>query len=287
MKPILLLLFLLLFDWAYGQSKPEIDHIVVNDYMSERNISVIGPIPAGYNKGIVDSLENSYVEYYEKGNLVKTNYYSTVGTLYYTRQSVYDKKNREIKELKIDEYKNDTCLVIYEYMDSLDILTSKQINNLCDSSRLDFYYQYNEKKQRVGLAMYENGKLYERSTISYPNVNEKVIKSHSNTDRPSTYNYRYNDKDDLVYEKIKKWESVRKDEYFEVEEENEYSYKYDQFGNWTERIKQNYCPLKPKSRMVKKRKSNGPPQVKTAERECFVEMKEKLIRRIYYKSLAP
>ena len=52
-----------------GEEKPKIDFIITNDYMSERNLSFMGGMmPTNYKNKIQDSLQNSFIEFYDNNN---------------------------------------------------------------------------------------------------------------------------------------------------------------------------------------------------------------------------
>ena len=76
---------------------------------------------------------------------------------------------------------------------------------------------------------------------------------------------------------------MRVGEYFEVTAENEYIYKYDKWGNWTERTKQKYCPKKTNPTVIKSKTKEMAPKVVGDYDFCTPEIKEKLIRKIFYK----
>lgn len=292
---ILFLNFLLLFTSCYGQTNEKskkIDFVITNDYMSERNLSFMGgPIPANYKKGIIDSLGNCFLERYDSNNnIAEEKYYNKIGALYRTNKKYYDSKNRIEKAVEINEFKNDTCVVKYKYTDSLNLTTRKRITTSCKNDFLDFYYKYNGKGEKIEMLVKENDTLYRREIIQQITKNEKLIKSYDAQNRLSSYVYKYNDKDLLVYEKRKEWDYVRRGDYFETRQENEILYKYDKNGNWTERTTQTYCTPK-KSILKNTKKAKQTNLVKTIKpkiiddnyEDCKPEIKEKLVRKIYYK----
>ena len=291
---LILLNFLLLFTSCNGQTseQPKIDYIITNDYMSERNLSFMGgPIPANYKKGFIDSLENSFIERYDSNNnIIEEKYYNKIGALYHTNQNFYDSKNRIEKTIEIDEFKNDTCVVKYQYTDSLNLLIHKHIKSSCREDFLDFDYKYSEKGIKTEELLKENSILIRKKTIQEISKKEKLIKSYDTENRLSTYVYKYNEKDLLIYEKRREWDYVIKGDYFETGQENEILYKYVKIGNWIERTTQTYCPPKKNtSKNTKNRKPTNivktePPKIKENNYDdCHPEIKEQLIRKIYYK----
>lgn len=294
---ITVLTFLLLFASCNGQTKPigeekpKIDFIITNDYMSERNLSFMGgPVPANYNKGIIDSLGNCFVEQYENDTIIKKKFYNKHGMLYYSEQYFYDSKNRLEKTFEIDEYKEDTCVIHYQYRDSLNLIKHKKITNRCKTERVDYYYQYNEKGEKAETIVNINDTLSYKILIQDISKYERHIKSYDKDNRLSTYLYRYNDKDLVVFEKHREWDYVIKGDYFETGGEYEYLYKYDKNGNWIERTKQTYCPpkksimTKAKSANQKKTNKDKPVSIEVDDfSDCRPEIKEQLIRKIYYK----
>ncbi len=273
------------------QTLPKIDFIITNDYMSERNLSMMGgPIPSRYHKEIIDSLQNCFVEKYENENIVRKKFYNKVGALYHSTLYIYDNKKRLEKSLDIDEYRDDTCVIQYQYTDSSKLITHKKITNSCKKEWLDFYYKYNKNREKTEIVLNVNDTLDYKDSIQNISKSERRVQSHDGQNRLSTYLYKYNEKDLLVYEKRKSWDYVIKGEYFETSEEYEYLYKYDDNGNWTERIKQTYCPPKKKT-VIKRRKvahkgdvKIEPPKVKEdLPDDCQPEVKEKLVRKIFYK----
>ncbi len=292
---VLLVVVVLLFQTlCLGQTQEhtKIDFIVTNDYMSERNLSLMGgPIPVNYKKEIKESLRNSFVEFYDdNNNIIAEKYYNKIGALYHTNQNFYDSKNRLEKTLEIDEFKNDTCVIQYQYTDSLNLVVHKQVSRSCSSNFLDFYYSYNEKGQKIKEVLHENNTFLRKKVILEISKNERQVSSYDQANRLSNYQYKYNDKDLLIYEKRKEWDYVQKGEYFEIIGEYEYLYQYDKNGNWIERIKQTYCPAKKKvatSKKVDNKKSlvktEEPKLLENIDYNCEPEIKEKLIRKIYYK----
>lgn len=283
--------FSLLFASCNGQTNEQskkIDFVITNDYMSERNLSFMGgPIPSNYKKGFIDSLENSFVERYDdNNNIIEEKYYNKIGALYHTNKKYYDSKNRIEKEVEIDEFNNDTCVIKYQYTDSLNLVTHKRITSSCKKDYLDFYYKYNDRGVKTEELLKENSILIRKKTIQNISENEKSIKSYDSDNRLSTYVYRYNEKDLLVYEKRQEWDYVIKGDYFETRQENEILYKYDKKGNWIERTTQTYC-LPIKHMPTKKTNKEEPPKAIKAgaysAEDCNPEIKEKLIRKIYYK----
>jgi len=288
---IFFLNFLLLFTSCNGQTNEQskkIDFVITNDYMSERNLSFMGgPMPSNYKKGIVDSLGNCFVERYDNNNnIVEEKYYNKIGALYHTNKNYYDIKNRIEKAVEIDEFNNDTCVVKYQYTDSLNLITHRRVTSSCKEDFLDFYYKYNEKGIKTEELLKENNVFIHKKAIQDISKNEKLIKSYDTENRLSTYVYKYNDKDLLVYEKRREWDYVIKGDYFETGQENEILYKYDKNGNWIERTTQTYC-LPVKHKPTKKTNKEEPPKVKEIgvynSENCTPEIKEKLIRKIYYK----
>lgn len=290
---ILFLNFLLLFTSCNGQTNEQskkIDFIITNDYMSERNLSVMGgPTPSRltYKLPLVDSLANCFMEIFDSNeNVIEKKYYNKIGALYHTNKSFYDNKNRLEKTIEIDEFKNDTCLITYHYKDSLDLMIHKRISSSCKRDILDFYYKYDVKGEKSEILIKENDTLYRKEYIQNISKNERRVKSYDQANRLSNYVYKYNEKDLLVYEKRREWDYVIKGDYFETGQENEILYKYDKNGNWIERTTQTYC-LPVKHKPTKKTNKEEPPKVKeigvyNAE-DCTPEIKEKLIRKIYYK----
>ncbi len=271
------------------EEKPKIHIIVTNDYMSARNLSFMGgPTPSRltYKHPLIDSLANCFVEIFDNNeNVIEKKYYNKIGALYQTNKNFYDNRNRLEKSIEIDEFKNDTCLISYRYKDSLNLITHKQISSSCDKDILDFYYKYDVDGNKTEVLINENDTLYSKDYIQNISKNEKRIKSYDNANRLSTFVYKYNDKDLLVYEKRKEWDYITRGDYFEKQQENEILYKYDKNGNWIERTTQTYClPVKPKP--TKKAQKNEPPKIKEIgvyEEDCKPEIKEKLTRKIYYK----
>lgn len=274
------------------QEHAKIDFIVTNDYMSERNLSLMGgPIPVNYNKEIKESLRNSFVAFYDDNkNITAEKYYNKIGALYHTNQNFYNSKNRLEKTLEIDEFKNDTCVIQYQYTDSLNLVVHKQVSSSCSGNFLDFYYSYNEKGQKIKEVLNENNTLLRKKVILEISKNERQISSYDQANRLSNYQYKYNNKDLLIYEKRKEWDYVTKGEYFEIGGEYEYLYQYDINGNWIKRTKQTYCPAKKKVSTSKKTdnkinlvKTEEPKLLENMDYNCDPEIKEKLTRKIYYK----
>ena len=252
--------------------------------MSARNLEVIDPIPGDYKKEIIDSLRNCMVEYYENDNLVKKKYYSRIGSLYFSKIHFYDSKKRVAKIIEVDEYANDTCVINYAYTDSLSFTNRKMIVKKCDENEnIDVFYKYNSKGEKVEVIMKKANTFYSKDIIRDINKRQRIIKSYDDGNRLSTYSFKYNEKDLLSFEKNKYWDHVSVGEYFEVTEENEYIYKYDKWGNWTERIKQKYCPKKNKPSVIKNKTKEVAPTVVGDYDFCTPEIKEKLIRKIFYK----
>lgn len=272
-----------------GEEKPKIDFIITNDYMSERNLSFMGGMmPTNYKNKIQDSLQNSFIEFYDNNNnIVEKKYYNKVGALYLTIRKSYDSKNRLEKSVEINEFKNDTCTTNFKYSDSLSLLTQKLVNTPCENISLAFYYKYNEKGERTEELLYQNDALIHKKSIQEISKNERQIKSYDQANRLSNYVYKYNDKDLLIYEKRNEWVCVIKGDYFETSQENEFLYKYDKNGNWIERTKQSYCLPKKKPTQTKKTNKNELPAKIVSEYintdNCEHEIKEKLIRKIFYK----
>lgn len=294
---ILLLIFLLLFTSCNGQSKEQskkIDFIITNDYMSERNLSFMGgPIPGRltYKQPLIDSLSNCFMEIFDSNkNIIEQKYYNKIGALYLTNKNVYDNKNRLEKTTEIDEFKNDTCFIIYEYKDSLDFIIHKRIRSSCEDDILDFHYKYDLKGERSETLINENDTLYRKEYIQNISKNERRVKSYDQANRISNYVYKYNDKELLVYEKSTEWDYVIRGDYFETGQENEILYRYDKNGNWIERTTQTYCPPKKKNskntkipKQANLVKTSPPTIIENNYTDCNPEIKEKLIRKIYYK----
>lgn len=289
----LYLTFLLLtgFFPAFSQqkeSRKEIHFIVIDDKMSMRRYET-GPIPAGYNKGFTDSLRYCRVEFYEQGNVVREEHYSTVGALYYSKENSYDEKGRVIRSVRINEYEDDTCRVSYSYKDSLDLLTEEDMVQQCkEESRFSFRYTYNEQKANATLLGYSNDVLISRDSMFYPDSNEKIVVSYDQDNQLTKYHFRYNDHNDIIYTKKTRTHTTNgKPE--EMTETYEYVYKYDLYGNYTERIKQTYCPPKAAPARVRhdkksKRPYKGPPRVAVVDgSDCYPELSENIVRRIYYR----
>lgn len=272
-----------------GDEKPKIDFIITNDYMSERNLSFMGGMmPANYKNKIQDSLRNSFIELYDNNNnIVEKKYYNKVGALYLAIRKSYDSKNRLEKSVEINEFKNDTCTTNFKYSDSLNLLTQKLVNTPCENISLGFYYKYNEKGEKIEELLYQNDTLIRKKSIQEISKNERQIKSYDQTNRLSNYVYKYNDKDLLIYEKRNEWVCVMKGDYVETNQENEFLYKYDKNGNWIERVKQSYCLPKKKIKQTKKSNKKKLPAKIISEYNnidnCEPEIKEKLIRKIFYK----
>lgn len=295
LKLLLFLKFLFVFIDCKGQikeigeEKPKIDFIITNDYMSERNLSFMGGMmPTNYKNKIQDSLQNSFIELYDNNNnIVEKKYYNKVGALYLTIRKSYDSKKRLEKSVEINEFKNDTCTTNFKYSDSLNLLTQKLVNTPCENISLDFYYKYNEKGERSEEVLYQNDTLIYKKSIQKISKKEVQIKSYDQANRLSNYVYKYNDKDLLIYEKRNEWVCVIKDDYFETSQENEFLYKYDKNGNWIERTKQSYCLPKRKLTQTKKTNKKELPAKIDSEYintdNCEHEIKEKLIRKIFYK----
>lgn len=248
-----------------------------------------GPTPGRltYKQPLIDSLANCFVELFDNNeNVIEKKYYNKIGALYQTVKNFYDDRNRLEKTIEIDEFKNDTCLISYRYNDSLNLITHKQISSSCKKDILDFDYKYDVKGNKTEILINENDTLYRKEYIQHISEKERQIKSYDRASRLSTFVYKYNDKDLLVYEKRKEWDYVTRGEYFETQQENEILYKYDQNGNWIERTTQTFClPIKRKP--TKKAEKNAPPKIKEIDvynaKDCQPEIKEKLIRKIYYK----
>ncbi|MEO6818676.1 MAG: hypothetical protein ABI266_10575 [Ginsengibacter sp.] len=275
------------FQIGCAQQPKKIDMIITNDYMSERNLSFMGgPIPANYQRPLIDSLENSFVENFVNNNLREKKYYNKIGALYFSEINFYDGKNRPLKTIKIDEFQNDTCIFLYDYTDSLKFTIHRRVTNLCKNEWLDFYNKYNQTGEKTEIILKVNDKLLYKQEIENVSKNERRIKSFDGANRLSTYTYKYNDKDLLVFEKKSEWDYIIKGEYFQKNEVFEYLYKYDSMGNWVERIKQNYQPeknmeVKPTHPLPKD--SNELIKIDAEYAEAIPGIKEKLVRKIYYK----
>lgn len=241
---------------------PAIKYIITNDRLSERSRTLL-PVPAGYNKGLVDSLRDSFVEEFDDSNNVsRAKYYNGIGALYRTQINFYDRLNRAVRILEIDEFNNDTCAIRYEYNDSMKINIHKQAFDSCANQRFDFYFKYDDKGAKIEALIYRNGALF--NSIFYKNNSgkERQVISYNSKDRLNGKRYTYNGKGLLLYEEVIHPKSF---------EQLEYKYRFDAYGNWTERICQTRC-------LPQKNVSAGQTEVL-----CIPEIREKLIRKIYYK----